>query len=210
MADENIHDDLFSGQDFGKKGRKFQYFSKYKNRRFLPQVKIPIEYTVIIAIGVLLLVIIAYAIGIERGKAISLKKYRMGQGSRLLQPVELKDLTTISETGPFEEEEEEEEAEPSGILQETLIGEEEPQEAKKSVSKIEDSVYTIQLASFKDREYAAEEMGKLAKMGLKAVYVRKGDWYQVYVTGYKTIEEAREAKEKLEEIYVDCFIKRVK
>jgi len=64
-------EDLFHSHQFEKKKPgKFPVLDKYKEHRFLPHVKISVENLVIISIGILIAVIVAFAIGVERGKTI--------------------------------------------------------------------------------------------------------------------------------------------
>ena len=71
-------------------------------------------------------------------------------------------------------------------------------------------MYVVQLASFKNEDSANREVRKLNRRGVEASVARKGEWYQVFATGYDTIDEATKAKRDLGEYYVDCYIRRVK
>jgi len=63
-------------------------------------------------------------------------------------------------------------------------------------SSLEDSAYTVQLASFRNRDNAIDEVRKLKKRGVKADYTYKGGWFQVFAYGYATKQEALKAKEE--------------
>jgi cell division protein FtsN len=74
----------------------------------------------------------------------------------------------------------------------------------------EEGVYDIQLASFKNLRLAKKEIATLRRKGFEASYAQRGSWYQVYVTGYRTVEDAQEAKKKLAKSYKDCYIRKAK
>ena len=60
MVDNNYQQDFFGSDHRQKKGKRPGLLNGYSKQRFLPYMKIPIEYTVMIAIGVLVLMIIIY------------------------------------------------------------------------------------------------------------------------------------------------------
>ena len=69
--DNDYQNDFFAEQVSIKKARKpHQIMQRYSQRRLLSHIRVPVEYIVIIAIITLVLIIIAYAIGVERGKNI--------------------------------------------------------------------------------------------------------------------------------------------
>ncbi|MFQ5952061.1 MAG: SPOR domain-containing protein [Candidatus Omnitrophota bacterium] len=179
--------DFFEGGYPEKRSIKPSFLSKYSAQRFLPHVRVPTEYTVIIAIGILILMIVAYAVGVERGKRIQaaqLAKERLPKA----QVLENKRVTT---TTRVTEPEKKEQAAPV---------------ATKTIEKAQ--AYTIQLASFKNEDSARAEIVKLKKMGFKASFSKKGSWYQVYIGGYRNMEEALEARKKLVKYYKDCYIRK--
>lgn len=230
MSDNNFQQDLFGDDSARKRQRKARFLGEYSKQRYLPYLKIPIEYTIIIAIGVLVVVIIAYAIGVERGKRISSEKVSsalsqleeeraaiLEQEKGLLieeeKPGEVEEVTDISS---LEREEEipapESTADPYEGMREDYVGAPPGFMAEKETPPptVSGSSYIIQLASFKDEAFAKEEAKKLVWKGVEAHVAKKGDWYQVYSAGYNTIDEARKAKEQLIEDYTDCYIRKVK
>jgi cell division septation protein DedD len=207
MTDREIQKDFFDGRKYEEKARKPLLIRRYPDRIFLPQLKIPVEYAVIISIAVLVLVIIAYAAGVERGK-------------RVVSPVETENYraeTVVAETaGDTTETTEQvivavqqaevaepEEPEPAPVVKQPVR--EPVEEPERPVGK-----YVIQLASFKNRDSAEEEVAKLENSGIHVDVSKKGDWYQVYAYGYATIESARKAKKLLSADYKDCYIRRLK
>lgn len=207
MNDDRLQDDFFKGQFSGEKVKKPHILTRYSKHRVLPHVRIPVEHTVIIAIGVLVLVIISYAVGVEKGKRMtSLKPVEISQ-TVLPESDIISEVTEVSEP----EELAESLAETQDIAKEAVPEEEFPQEEDEPEELgPPDSVYIIQLASFKNEDSANEEIGNLWQKNVRAYVAKSGDWYQVYVAGYQTIEEARRARRAFSEDYRDCYIRKIK
>jgi cell division septation protein DedD len=180
---ERYQNDLFSDHQFEQKGRKFQYLSRYKKQRILPHVRVPVENAVIMAIGVLVLMIISFAIGVERGK----NTVRIP-----VRPVEREEIVSVRRVEPAEMVQ----AVPRPVVAPEIVPEEPI------------SAYIVQLASFRDEKHARNEVANLKKRNVNAWHSRKGSWYQVYAVGFQTKKAAMEAQRELEEIYVDCYVNR--
>ena len=201
MADDNFQNDFFGGVTAEKRIKKPPLMEQYSRRRILPHVRIPVEHIVMTAIGVLVLMIISFAVGVERGKRIAVVESGSvrkmvepksvgagfaGEPRETVEPAPLrKTVTPAPEAVPVEEEEE--------------IAPEPPA-----------SVYIVQLASFKSRYSASEEIDRLKREGVDARLKRTGAWYQVHAAGYQTIDEARKAKQQLRDRYPDCYIRKVR
>lgn len=69
--------------------------------------------------------------------------------------------------------------------------------------------YVIQLASFKKKESAEEELARLNNGGYKADIKKSGDYYQIYIGGFAKERNAQISLKKLKERYKDCYIKKV-
>ena len=203
MTDREIQKDFFGGQKYEEKARKPLLIRRYPDRIFLPQLKIPVEYAVIISIAVLVLIIIAYAAGVERGKrVVSPVEVESFQAEAVVAET-AKDTTETTEQAVIAvrqaEVAEPKKPEPAPVVKQPVR--EPVEEPERPIGK-----YVIQLASFKNRDSAEEEMQKLENSGIHADVTKKGDWYQVYAYGYATIESARKAKKLLSADYKDCYI----
>lgn len=192
MADDSFQNDFFGNQVREKKSRKSRLLDEYSKQRFLPHIRIPVEFIVIIAIGTLVLLIISYAVGIERGKRLSDIKYEKEQVEELV-PIERR-VVDKEVRGSM--------TKSSGIL-ETI-------ENPKDISPSRKSGYIIQLASFKNEGSARAEIKKLKKKGVKGRLTKSGEWYLVYATGYRKISDAKKARQELIADYEDCYIRKVK
>ncbi|MDD5633780.1 MAG: SPOR domain-containing protein [Candidatus Omnitrophica bacterium] len=244
MMDENYTNDLFGEQlPEGENGRKAR-LKGIPDQRFMPYIRIPMEYSIIIAIFVLILMIISFAAGVERGKAIvrkegsSQQEKTMGvddfasQGkvvteartkmsgdnnTSAFKDTELDDASLDMELPDIFEEEEKKtderlktEAQAKEKEKTKKAAEGKTQEKAQGKTVIEKGVYSIQLASSKQKFDAENEVKKLKSKGLSAQIVKKGDWYQIEVTGYKTKEEASLALKKFADKYKGCFVKKSK
>ncbi|MDP8259247.1 MAG: SPOR domain-containing protein [Candidatus Aadella gelida] len=211
MSEDKIKIDLFD-QDFEKeKSKMLRRFKQYPRQRFLPVIRIPLEYTVIISIGVLLFVVVAYAVGVETGKRVRVKDAGVGRDI----PIQLWDEVQGSggESVGFKKDEMNSEQTPLQEEKDVNLANEEksPLEVEPSlgeVSDVSETVYTLQLASFKNEGTAKDEAKDLKERGLVANMAKRGGWYQVYTEGYRTIDEAKEAQKTLTEEYKDCYIKK--
>ena len=179
--DNKFQHDFFGDHNREGDPRKLGFLSKYSKHRLLPHLRVPIEYVVVAGIVMLVLVIIAYAIGVERGKRVQLGK---GQDRAVTktQVVVNKDVTVKPSVRPV----------------------------VKSPAKVSVSNYMVQLASFRDLKMAKQEAEKLRKKGYSVSYKKSGTWYQIYAEGYRSMDDAEKAKKELAKYYKDCYIRKVK
>ncbi len=210
MSPTGIPEDFFEEQLPEQKGRKPLFFGKYSDQRYLPQLRIPIEYAAVIAIGMLVAVIVAYAIGVERGKKMTLdtetrllSRSAIGGDTKPLLDVEMVEKQA-EQLMKESEKIETDIAVPAKQAKDTAGA------APAAAAPLTDgTIYMLQLASTKNEIYANEEVKKLKGKGYNAVVSRKGDWFKIYVP-YNTMEEADKAKKKLAVDYKDCLIVKSK
>jgi hypothetical protein len=195
MADNNFKEDFFGDRYSEKKDRKPRFFKKYSTHRFLPHVKIPTEYTIVIAIGVLILVIIAYAIGVERGKRI--KIHRLAKSSDIMAQSLVNEGVTLTKKSENK----------TNLPEDTKKIEVSPEKARaKQEEKDIAGDYILYLASFRNQNYAEKEVEMLKRRGHNASFKRRGSWYQIYIAGYPNLIEARKVKKALDSQYKDSYI----
>jgi archaellum component FlaF (FlaF/FlaG flagellin family) len=215
MTDNQFQNDFFNPDGAGDRKRS-RFAKRYPAVRFMPHVRIPVEYVVVFGIVILVLLVVAYATGIERGKSgikgisptdivvveITSNLVESGENETRLEQLE----------GSFEESESQEDR--VDITPEELGAADVDMSRKadvsdeKTVAKPKEPTYTIQLAAFAKKENVEKETARLKEAGNDAAYVKIGKWYQAYVQGYKTIGEARDAKGNFTEQYPDCYIRR--
>lgn len=226
MVDGDFQKDFFSeGRSRDKTPRKPGFLDKYLEHRFLPHIKMPVEYTIVIGIGILVLTIIAYAVGVEKGKRMMSAEMASSKVKVSAAPVDQVDGIGVAEvsyedwirpepeTGKVVKKTEspiKEEPKPVEVAApvQKVVAEKEPVVEKKEEAP--ETEYAIQLASFRDEGSAKTEAAKLKKKGINADFSKKGEWFQVFSGGYRTRSEADNAVNTLAEMYPDCFIKRIR
>jgi len=218
MTDENFQTDLFGSGSRTKKEKKVWNLPGYAEQRVLPFIRIPIEYTVIFGIVVLVLIVVSYAVGVERGKGMAqvnainvdysqeiMVKEPAQKSSGKNAPLILKEVEAeLFDEGISVEETEKELMPPEKSVPVSVSS------AKQTVATDTKASYTVQLISYKSEKYCSDEIEKLKKDGVDARMEKKGDIYQIYATGYSTMDEARKAQDKLSKKYPDCYIRRIK
>ena len=212
MPDDSFQNDFFKDQFSEKKGRKTRFLGRHPGQRFLPHVRVPVEYTVILAIGMLVLIIVSYAMGVEKGKRFPAKALEAAPVETAFVADEegLTDMLLQPGDGAGYPETPGEKKPDTGEKEEIKEKEEEDAKIRKKVSIDSVARYNIQLVTFKKERLARREVTKLKRKGFDADLAKSGRWYQVYATGYKTIDEAKKAQKELAEDYEDCYVRRVK
>ena len=210
MSPNGFQEDFFDEQLPEQKGRKPPFFGKYSDQRYFPQLSIPIEYAAVVAIGVLIAIIVAYAIGVERGKNMAIDPAARLLGRSLIDD-ETKPLLDVE---MVEKQAEQLMKEAEKIEADVAVPEQQTKDTQGAATALEarstdGTVYMLQLASTKNETYANEEARKLKGKGYAAVVSRKGDWFKIYIP-YSTMEEADKAKKKLVADYKDCLIVKSK
>jgi hypothetical protein len=206
MNTSSFPTDLFDKEHREKKERKLSYFvNKYAKQRFLPYLRVPVEYTIIAGILIIVLMILSYAVGIEKGK----RQGTVFEGQETAQDLPMMiaqapdTQTGIAKTDDL--------SMPADVNESVEPDAGEPPVKDEETAFVPGgSVYVVQLASFKKEKYAEEEVSKLETGGEHAGYLKAGDWYQVYAEGYDTIDEARDAQRAFNDKYPGCYVRRRK
>ena len=68
--------------------------------------------------------------------------------------------------------------------------------------------YSIQLVTYKKKEYAEKEMKTLRRSGFFSTIIPSGDYYQVCVGQYASNNEARRDLAYFRVKYKDCYLRR--
>ncbi|NQT96081.1 MAG: SPOR domain-containing protein [Candidatus Omnitrophica bacterium] len=138
------------------------------------------EHIVIVAITVIIVAVVSFSIGVEKGKA-----RHEDIGSAGIRVVKSK--ASIETKVPPAETEALEEPKP------------EPAETK--------PIYTVQVASYKQIEDARKEAEVLEGKGYKSDVLVKGIYYIVCAGEFSTRDKAKTLERKLKAVYKDCYIR---
>jgi hypothetical protein len=151
------------------------------------------EKNILFVIGMTLLCIISFSLGVERGKTLKV-------GNSAVQAVkrDMPAVTSIPESTPVTQKP------PTAIIREQRP-QVEPQTAQELVKK----GYTIQLASYKSRSFAQKEAQELRKKGLSPMVLPKGNWIILCVGNFNERKEAEILLLQFKKRYKDCTIRRL-
>ncbi len=144
-------------------------------------VSLSYENIIILSIGLIMLLIVCYSLGIEKGQ-------------RLVQ---------ISSTG--------ENAETTGNTESATKIEQEQLQQKPKTLPVKKSPRLgpyIQVASFRTKKYAEKEMQRLKNSGHQPFLATWGRFKVVCVGGYKDKAEAVDALKQLRKVYADCILRQ--
>jgi len=237
MSNDLFDNDLFEGQEFVRQDKRPRFVDKYAKHRFLPFLKIPVENAIILCILFLVLVVISYAVGIERGKRMARGKKDtvrltqqggdlpvsdediMRSQEEIIEFSGEKDVKGIKDSSAdiYDEipvntyDKTANEITEQGDILDTLKEVEASGEDDNIIlEKPEEKAYIIQLITFSSEGQAVDEVERLRTAGSDAVLSRSGRWYQVYVKGFSDIDEAARAQDKYISEYPDCYIRRLR
>lgn len=165
-----------------------------KRRHFKPMLhskpgrsfNLSYEYLVFILIAFIMIAVISFSLGVEKGKSIGLKRASLKAEVR---------SQSIEQTEPLPK------AVPNGSGKEAEDKVEESAPAK--------SGYTIQVASYVKKEVAEREADSLKKKGYNAFAMPSGRYYIVCVGKFSDIKKASSEKDRLRRLYSDCYIKKI-
>ena len=171
-------------EEFKKEEPALKQLAKKVLPRKRPHIiQIPLEGGIVSAILVLLLLIIAFAIGVETGKKQA--------------AVAKQEVVSIAKK--------EESSKKVVLYKEEQVTE--PEVVEKVEEKPIDRPYTIQVISYKDKRRARAKVKTLEAKGDKATIIERKGWFQVCVGSYLNKQEAEKDLGRLSSIYKGCFLR---
>jgi len=173
------------------------------------------ENMVVAAVVFLMSLIIAFAFGVEQGKGVQISQVVHGPvlaetvpgSTQVLAPQQVENVPIVSAA-----------IDPVGVSKKAvaeILGEDMPKEeqkeaeVEKSVDKSPslDTIHTIQVASFKQKERADREAGTLIQKKFDAFVAKKGSHYIVCVGKYSDSSQASGMLKTMRKTYKDCLIR---
>lgn len=164
--------------------------------RFL-RLKVATEDAVFAGLGLVLVVLAGFCLGVERGKRLpaspTAPEPALGvavarETAARPAPVPERKLTPAIPVA----------VSPAPAEPEPAVGSEAP-----------GGGYAIQLASYAGIQSAQEEAKRLGRKGFRAQVVRQGHWVELRAVGYRSKAQAQEALAILRKTYRDAFVKRL-
>jgi len=157
----------------------------------IPDFKFPAQFC-IKAACLIIVILISFAFGVERGKVISKKNVT----SRVL--AESKPRAITKQIAPKQKR-----------IQKLPV-ENKKLEKKKKDDKLTSPGYIIQVASYnKNSSYIDKEIIKLQKDGYDTVTVSSGNYMGICAGKFKNKTEAQKHLKQLKRTYKDCFIRKI-
>lgn len=140
------------------------------------------EKTILTIIGVVIICLISFSLGVERGKHLAMP---------LQQP--MRDPEVVPKT----------------TNQDSVIQKKEETQQTAPQQKENQLRYTIQLASYKTKTFAQREADALKGKGLSPLILKKGDYIVLCVGMFENKENARPLLPELSKRYKGCYIRRL-
>lgn len=167
------------------------------------QIRVAYEDLIFGVLGVLLLLLGGFCLGVERGKRLT-----GGRGSavsvhapRAPEP-ELPSQVVGSEPGPV--------LMPAvPAVRPAPIAPARKSKAVSVAAREPQGRYVIQLASYVGPQSARNEAERLRRKGVDARVVKSGRYYELRAIGYRSHLEAKSSLERLRKRYRDAFVKRL-
>lgn len=161
--------------------------------RFL-RLRVAYEDAVFAALGLILVVLAGFCLGVERGKRVGPQP----------QPVGMIGIATARESVPASQP-----VPPTAGRRKLppVIPAAVP--AAPSTQRPKTEEFAIQLATYGGQSAADEEARRLAQRGVRVQVIRQGRLLELRAAGYRSKPEAKTALGTLRKSYPDAFLKRV-
>ena len=75
-------------------------------------------------------------------------------------------------------------------------------------TKVVSSRYVVQVATYTARDQAVAAQGRLSQRGVTAALATKGKYHVLYASGFATYAQATAAADRLRTTYRDCFVRK--
>ena len=194
-----------------------------KPRFFFASLTLSIENLVVMSIVILMLVVLSFSLGVEKGKQVSRPRLREDQARAVPSPTVVLPVTQIRgmETKKASLPVNPPVVSTSGKpLPQTVVSPAVSIPAdKKALQSSSPSVYsspdspsktfTVQVASFKREEYARQEASLLKQKGFEIFVLSKGEHSVVCVGKFFQHKDAESFSTKLKKQYKDCLVRRL-
>lgn len=162
------------------------------------RLKVAYEDMIFAALGLLLLLLGGFCLGVERGR---------GQVMRSAIPDSSMEVSSAVAHAASRQGAEPETIPPVSPIIPAAVSL--PPRDSNTVPGPEQGAYAIQLASYVGPQAAQEEVRRLTRQGVTAQVVRQGKYFELRAVGYRSLAEAKRALADLRKTYRDAFPKRL-
>lgn len=185
--------------------------AQQRTRLLIERVSFSLENLVIASIAVIIVMVLSFSFGVERGKRVVRQK-PMAQPSvlpaadaNMIQEATSPTDTPVSQAAAL--------SQPQDILEESgktipgTISAQPEQSAPVEISV--DKFYTVQVASYKKMTRAEKEAINLKDKGYETLVIPKGEYSIICIGKFALETQARDFSKKLKKQYKDCLVRRL-
>jgi hypothetical protein len=166
-----------------------------KKKNFFASRNAPLEGKIILIISCVIIAIVAFSLGIEKGKRINAPiEVKIDNVSRkdFVRKDIILDKPNLMKSASVNE---------NNIAKVNIVSQARPSAGN----------YTIQIASFAEQDNAAREVERFAKKGYKTFTINKGKFTLLCLGNFSSMEEARGSQElkSVKQIIKDYYIRKL-
>lgn len=180
MENDNIQKELFKFDAPKKQPNRFGRF--FQKADF--SVALSAERLVFVSIGIIMLLVVSFALGVEKGKAISVKT--LSAASVPAQPAQVT-LQTVPVNTVVQK------AAHNITVSPGLTDKGKP--------------YMVVAASFSKEAYAAKEADRLKRMGFEAFVLKSEPYYIVCIGSFVNKDSAQKILNKVRQTHQDAYVR---
>jgi len=180
-----VQKELF--EEFGGTEKR-RYPKNVFQRKTKRTVTLLYEHLAFIAIGTIVFSLIAFSLGVERGKSIGMRRASLAIKER--EDIDKPKLAKVLKP-----------AEEIIIEEESVL----PQKHEREPV----SGYTVQVASYTSEGFAKRRVDKLQSEGYEAFTLQKGSYYIMCIGNFRDKESAVSEMKKLRKLYSDCLVRKM-
>lgn len=165
------------------------------------EITVSYDVLVVVVITALMLTILLYTLGIERGKHL------INTAANQIQPVQKaqKQQTIPVKQGKILPAQERAKI----INTRTTVAPSVQNVKNEPLKTISNKYYTIQIASYLADKFAKAEETRWQKKGYKTLILKKGDYFVLCIGNFNDKKIADAALDNLKKYYKDCFVKTI-
>jgi len=205
MAGNPVQKELF--EEYEKSQRSARHFQEILPKRL--SFVVTLETAVFLGIGILMAMVLAFALGVEKGarQVVApevLEEKAAAQAVPSARPTPLVKTTPTGITKTDKSAKIAERPAASAFKPPVTQGMKKPAPAPLAPT----GTYTIQIATFRNRQSAEEEAARLKKSGYTAAIALSGEFYAITVGNYAFRVDAERDLKRLRPAYSDCYIRK--
>ncbi|UCG35605.1 MAG: SPOR domain-containing protein [Candidatus Omnitrophota bacterium] len=190
------------------KGRQLNLFGYDKKggltkRRQL--ITLPLDTLVLLSVVIVLLLVIAFSLGVERGRKIA----KVVEEEKISEPAMLALATETSRAPKKQKGKDKEEFMEISLAPKKGTKVAQPMRRLIKTRPGEEKRYLIQVASYLTKKAAEQEAAKLKEKGHPVKIQQKGRYVVLFVGEFDNRREAEDNLKILKKTYHDCFIRRL-